>query len=284
MLDDAIYSVNNSKYDVEKYKQKKKEQLSQAYKIIDETIEEIKVNPTRLKDYLKEQSKFYMYTPRNAMLILKQMPEATLVKEWSKWKEADVTFKSNYPKKILILDPKEFKAEGITRTSIYAKEVIDISETNLRPQTKSVDKKLVLQALVKISGLSFKITDSIEDNKVCKLNLEDMVLYVDNTKADDDLIIQSVASEVAKIIMVDQEQDLDEDKANCVSYMMCLKYGIEPQIDVSENLVNKYKDMESIDVIEDLTSMKNILSEMNSGIVQYLEENVKTNNVKEQER
>lgn len=280
MLDDAINNANNSGFDVEKFKQKKREQRARAYEIIDEAVEEIKTNPDCLRDYLKQQSKFYMYTPRNAMLVLKQMPEATQLKEWKKWIDAGVTFKSKFPKKILILDPKEYK----DRISIYAKEVIDISETNIRPQTRSVDKKLVLQALIKISGLSVKPTDSIEGNKVCNLNLDDMTLYVDNTTPSDDLIIQSVASEIAKVIMVDQAQELDADKANCVSYMMCLKYGIEPQIDVSENLVNKYKNMESKDVIEDLTTMRDTLLEMNNGITQYLEENIKTDKSKEQER
>ena len=68
-------------YDKETYIKKKREQLDNAYKTIDEGLEEITTNPNFFKEYLTVQGKFDLYTPRNAILIAKQLPNAIQLKE-----------------------------------------------------------------------------------------------------------------------------------------------------------------------------------------------------------
>ena len=73
MIDEIIEKANsNNSYDKESYKKRKREQLDNAYKMIDEALEELKTNQSFFNEYLKVQSKFDMYSPRNALLIAKQ--------------------------------------------------------------------------------------------------------------------------------------------------------------------------------------------------------------------
>lgn len=285
MFDEVMESINNDGYDVEAYKQRKDELKKKAYSIIEEALGELKTSPEAFMQYLSLQSRFDAYTPRNALLIAKQNPEATQVKEWKKWKETGVTFNSKYPKKILLLDPKEpiTTPDGKKITRIYAKEVIDVSETNTRVATRSYDKEFVLKALLSKSPVPFKKSDIEANGKICEWNQTDKIIYVwDNDNPD--LLIQSVATEIAKVHLLDDYGEIDENKAICVSYMVCKKYGIEPQMNVTDKMVEKYSKMDTKDIAEDLTSFKNVLSDMNNDIDRYLEEKSKSSKTKEQER
>lgn len=287
MIDDVIDDVSNEKdkFDMEAFKQKKNKQKEAAYSMIAEALEDLKINPEFFREYLKVQSRFDMYTPRNALLIAKQMPEAVQLKEWKKWNEAKISFRSKYPKKILLLDPKEpiKTSDGKVIKRIYAKEVIDVSETNTKPTTRSYDKEFILKALLIRSSLTFQKVETLSDNKICEWNKEENIIYVCNND-NSELLIQSVAKEIAKVNLFNKTKELEDDKATCVSYMLCKKYGIEPQIDVSDRMVEKYSKMESKDIADDLTSIKEVLLDMNNDISQYIEDYVKSNKTKEQER
>lgn len=281
---DELLKDSNSNFDIDAFKKKKKDQKEFAYKTIGEELEKIKTNPELLKEYFDMQSILDAYSPRNILLIHKQDPDATLVKEWKKWKEAKVTFKDKYPKKIIILDPRDpfTTNSGKTIRSYTAKEVIDVSETNYKPIIKNYDKKLVLQALLKEKTIDIKAVDSLESGKLCEWNTDDKVIYIvrnDNL----DVVIPALTNELVKINLYENKQDIDNDKAEGITYMICKKYGIDVPFNV-ENLFNKYKDMDTIDIANDLTTMKDILQEVNTNIRDYIEQKTKNNRSKEQER
>ncbi len=290
MIDEIISNnASNKSYDKEAYKLKKKEQKDKAYKIIDEALEELKNNPSFFKKYMDVQSRFDMYTPRNALLITKQMPEAKQLKTRNDWRELKVSFKTLKPKTMIIIEPGEtyINKNGEEITPINAKEVIDISETNSKPNIKSYDKKFILQALLHECPVTIKAVDSLENNKVCEWNKEDNVLYICRND-DADLIIKSVATELAKVGFVENNHDIDIDidneKADCVSYMICKKYGIDASINSIDNLCSKYSNMENPDIANDLTSMKEVLLDINNRMSNYLDEKRREVTNKEQER
>ena len=95
MIEDIINSQNS--YDKEAYKQKKKEQLEFAYKTIDESVNKIKTDSSFFMQYLDVQSKFDVYTSRNALLIASQLPNAMQLKDYKSWKELNASFKVKYP-------------------------------------------------------------------------------------------------------------------------------------------------------------------------------------------
>mgnify|MGYP003613343222 CR=1 FL=1 len=59
-----------------------------------------------------------------------------------KWIEDNSSIKSKYPKKIVILDPREpyTTKDGRTIKGYTAKELVDISETNIKPYIKKLKK------------------------------------------------------------------------------------------------------------------------------------------------
>ena len=289
MIEDIINNANSSVgYDKDAYIKKKREQLDQAYKTIDEAVEELKNSPEFFNQYLNVQSRFDMYTPRNALLIAKQLPTAMQLKERKDWVEAKITFKERYPKKIIIIEPREpyVNKEGKTITSYNAKELIDVSETNTKPSTKSYDKKMVLQALLlelKNSGIAIKAVDSLEDGKMCDWNKEENAIFIQKTD-NFDLAIGAIAGELAKINLYENTNEIDNDKAECITYMICKKYGIDIPTESINKLAKKYSDMESQDIINDLTSMKDVVLDINSRMGQNLELNKREKSSKEQER
>lgn len=285
MIDEIISSSQTGNYDKEAYRQKKKEQLEIAYGIIKDGIEEIKSNPSFFKDYLDIQSRFDMYTPRNAILVAKQLPNAMQLKEWGKWREANVTFKQRYPKKILLLDPREpYKnKEGKIIKSYTAKEVIDVSETNTKPNIRSYDRKYILQAILHDCPVEVKAVDNLDSGKICEWNAEDKAIYVCRGK-DTDLTIKSVVSEIAKISLYENTEELDDDKAECISYMVCSKYGLDVTIDNMEKFTSRYSNMKSQDIVDDLDSMKTVVLDINTKMGQYLSDRKRNIDTKEQGR
>ncbi|MGN1341704.1 MAG: hypothetical protein ACI4VL_00550 [Bacilli bacterium] len=283
MIEDIINSQSN--YDKEAYKQKKKEQLESAYRTIDESVNKIKTDSSFFKEYLDVQSKFDVYSSRNALLIASQLPNAIQLKDYKSWKEENALFKTKYPKRIIILEPSKqyITKDGKRISNINAKEVIDISETNQKVNTKSIDKKIILQALLHECPVEIKAKDSLESGKVCEWNTDDKVIYV--AKSDDyDLTIGSIANELVKINLYEDTQEFDEDKSKCIGYMLCKKYGIDVSLNNAENMINRFKDMESKDVLNELTSMKEIYSDINSRVSQYIDDKKREVKNREQER
>ncbi len=286
MIDEIITkATNKGGYDKEAYKQMKREQKEKAYTIIDEAFEELKTNPSFLKEYLDVQARFDMYTPRNALLIAKQLPDAMQLKTRNDWREAKVTFKEPKQNPIIIIEPGEAytTSDGRTVTPINAKEVIDISETNSKIHSKTYDKKFILQSVLHECPIDIKAVDSLDSGKICEWNKDDGAIYV--CRSDDyDSVIRAVATEIGKINLYENTNEIDNDKADCIGYMVCKKYGIDTPINCLDNFCSKYSNMENQDIANDLTSMKEVALDINSRMGQYLDEKKKDVKNKEQER
>lgn len=289
MIDDLINeSKEQSGYDKEAYKKYKREQLDNAYKMIDESVEELKTNPSFFMDYLNIQSKFDMYTPRNAMLVAKQLPTAMQLKEKKDWIEAKISFKDRFPKKIIILEPRESytNKDGKTVTPYNAKELIDVSETNTKPNTRSYDKKLVLQGLLSYlnqCSINIKAVDTLDNGKMCEWNKDDNAIYICRSE-DYDLVIKTLATESAKINLFENTNEIDNDKAECIGYMISKKYGIDCKVEDFDRIASKFSTMEKQDIFNDLTTIKEIAQDINSSMGQYLDEKRKDIKNKDQVR
>lgn len=285
MIDEIIDKANNkNNYDLEAYKKRKREQKESAYKMIDEALEELKGNPSAIQSYLDMQSRFDSYSPRNALLINKQCPNAMQLKTKEDWKDAKASFINSKPNIITILEPSDpHEIDGRMVTYYNAKDMIDISETNSKPYVKNYDKKFILQALLHECPVAVKVVDNLESGNLCECNTNDKVLYVSRNEVNEHYI-KAVATELAKINLYEANEEIDNDKADCIGYMICKKYGIETQVESLDKLSNKFSNMEKQDIANDLTSMKEVLHDMNSNIGQYLDDKKKENKNKEQER
>ena len=99
----------------------------------------------------------------------------------------------------------------------------------------------------------------------------------------DDESIKAISKEIAKINLYEDTNELDDDKASLISYMICQKYGIETSAEGINNLSSKFSKMENIEIANELTSMKEVALDINTRIGQYLDNKREIKN-KEQER
>ena len=80
--------------------------------------------------------------------------------------------------------------------------------------------------------------------------------------------------------------NIDKDAVNNLSRIAKVdykKYGFDIEFDNIEKITERFKDMEKKDVVNELTSMKESVKELNKQISDYVQENIKQKN-KEQER
>jgi len=274
---------NDLTYDKEAYKQKKKQQLSFAYQTIDNACEELqKGNLSFFKEYLDVQSRFDKYSVRNALLIAKQNPNSKELKDYSSWKSLNVKFTNNVPNKIIIIEPGKayFNDAGNKVTPYNAKELIDVSETNTKPKTKSYDKKLVLESILHDCPIKTMVFSNLIDDKICYWDEEENILCLTRNNSDFDLVIKSIAEEMAKAGLYDISSEIQSDKAKCIGYMICNKYNINCSTDEIKNI---FKGEDNEYIKKELENMKYAFDEINSRMENYISKGIKEKN-KEQER
>lgn len=123
-------SDNRPKLSKEEYAEKKRAEKEAVYQMADEAVEEIVNDPEKFTAFLDTQSRMDRYSAVNALLIYKQLPTATQLKDYDDWSKENVRV-SKGAKSISILEPVEYtKKDGSTGVSYNVKKVFDVSQTN----------------------------------------------------------------------------------------------------------------------------------------------------------
>lgn len=109
----SIYDVfgGSKPFDKENWAAQKQAQRKEAYEMIDNTCSEMMTDGDSFRQYLDVQGRFDRYSVANAVLVSAQMPEATQLKEYGKWKASRV-YVNKDAQKVIILEPsKEYTRE-----------------------------------------------------------------------------------------------------------------------------------------------------------------------------
>ena len=84
-------------------------------------------SPEKFKAYLDVKSRMDRYTANNALLMYKQFPQASQIKEFDDW-AADGVNVNKGSKTFIILDPYEYtKKDGTVGIDFNLKRVLDVS-------------------------------------------------------------------------------------------------------------------------------------------------------------
>lgn len=114
----------------EQWAEKKQAEKDAVYKLIDDTAVEVTSSPDKFKAFLDTQARMDRYSAANALLIYKQVPEATQLKDFDDWTKEGVKINKG-SKSISILEPVEYtKKDGTPGVSYNVKKVFDVSQTN----------------------------------------------------------------------------------------------------------------------------------------------------------
>lgn len=273
---------NNNLTNTDDWKKLKKEQLDLAYKLSEETCKQLSQSET-LMNYFNVQSNFDKLSVNNAILITNQLPTARRLKDYKSWKEENATFLNKYPNKIIILEPGDayINKNGKKVVPFNPKEVIDISETNLKPRVKNYDKKIILQALLtKDEKVLVKPIDSLDNNKLCEWKEKEKTIYIVKNN-DFDSAINSLAKELAKMKYYVNNKVMSDNYAECIAYMICKKYGIEANISSIGEVAKSFDGKKPKEIKNELSSLKDVVDDMNNRIIKYLNDLLKNKDMEE---
>lgn len=280
------YGKRKKEYNKEEYAEFKKKEKNDVYKLIEKSAERIVQDKQSFKKYLDTQAKFGQYSVGNTLLILAQMPEATILKDYENWISIG-GFPKKFRKNIKILEPGNsyMKEDGSTRINYNVKYVCDISQVNIKqkPRTIKYDNKLLLKVFLSCNQANLEIVDEIANsNRSALYNQEQDILYIVRG-SEPPSIFYELTQELAK-------QELGEDttigafKNTCVSYMLCKKYGIDVADYNIGELPFEFKEMEAKEIREELEPIRKALENIDTRANYYIETILKENREKSKSR
>ena len=148
----------------EEYAEKMKAEKEAVYQMADDTAKAIVSDPEKFKAFLDTQSRLDRYSAVNALLIFKQLPEASQLKNFDDWSKDNVKIQKG-AKSISILEPVEYaKKDGTTGISYNVKKVFDVSQTNgKRPPAPTVnrDPKALITVMLDSSPVEVEATNEL---------------------------------------------------------------------------------------------------------------------------
>ena len=282
-----VFSGGNKPYDKAEWAAQKQAERKEAYELIDNTCSEMAVNGDSFRQYLDVQGRFDRYSVANAVLVSAQMPEATQLKDYGKWKQSRV-YVNKDAQKIIILEPsKEYtRDDGTKAVSYNAKAVYDISETSAKDRQEAPEPKSMrelVSAMIDASPVPFQPMDNLE--LPAYYDSGQQTIFI-RTGLNEEQLFVSMSKEVAAAVFDfkhNESRDASDFKAYCVAYMVSSRYGVDTRGFHFDRLPKEYAEMETQDFKGELGSMRDVLGEVQSEMYKSMEKNKPARN-KEQER
>lgn len=282
-----VFSGGNKPFNKEDWAAQKQAERKEAYELIDTTCAEIQSDGNSFQKYLDVQGRFDRYSVANAILVSAQMPEATQLKDYNKWKQSRV-YVNKDAQKITILEPsKEYTREdGSKAVSYNTKTVYDISETSANGRTEQPEPKQMrelVSALIDASPVSFQPVDDLE--MASYYDSSQQTIFI-KTGLNDEQLFVSMSKEVAAAVYdfkYNESRDSSDFKSFCVAYMVSTRYGVDTKGFNFDKLPREFEEMDTQAFKGELGSMRDVLGEIQSEMYKSMEKN-KPAKSKEQER
>lgn len=282
-----VFSGGSKPFNKEEWAAQKQAQRKEAYELIDNTCSEMAVDGDSFRQYLDVQGRFDRYSVNNAILVSAQMPEATLLKDKTKWRENRV-YVDKDAQEVVILEPsKEYTREDGTKAVSYnAKGVYDISETSAAKRQEVKEQKPIrelVSALIDASPVPFQPVDELEVPAF--YDSSQQTIFIKTGLTEEQLFV-SMSKEVAAAVYdgkLHESRDSSDFKSFCVAYMVSSRYGVDTKGFNFGKLPEEYAEMDSQVIKGELGSMRDVLGEIQSEMYKSMEKN-KPAKFKEQER
>lgn len=275
----------------EEYVAKKKAEKDAVYQMIDDAATEIVNAPEKFRGYLDTQARMDRYSAANALLIYKQQPQATQLKEFRDWQEDGVKV-SKGAKSLSILEPVEYaKKDGSTGIAYNVKKVFDVSQTNgRRPAAPTLDRdpRKLVAIMLDTAPIDVATVEELPSpNMGAFYRNEDQTLYVKRDIGDSVALCQCVAQEPghAQLAMSCEAYSRREMgfSAVCVGYMLCRKFGVDTRSFAIENIPDGLKNKEPKGIRAELSKTRSAMNEIGSRVAEEIYRR-RAERSKEQER
>ena len=261
--------------DREKFKEKKRAELEALYDAVNEETLMIAEDPEKFSAYLRVQARFNRYTVTNAILLLHQFPDAQKLKTFEGWKRDGASVKRG-EKSISILEPYSYtKADGSMGKGFRIKKLFDISQTDVRmspaPFFSGVGSRSLLRALLEASSVELEAADTLDHRKDAVYDQKKQKIYIRRMLEPDDFF-RAAAVSIAEAQLAEQgsSQDELESKAKATAFMLCVKYGIDPER-IRVKMTGADDQMEIKDIKAELSEIRNAFA----GIADRADESIR---------
>lgn len=265
---------NKPKLSPEEYKEFKQNEKNSVYQLIDNAVSDIVKDPAEFQKYLDTQARMDKYSAANALLIYKQYPEATQLKDFDGWREDNVRIKKG-AKSISILEPVDYtKADGTQGIAYNVKKAFDVSQTTGRRQpapTANRDPKDLIKIMLRSAPMNFESTDNLTNpDSVAYYDNDSNTLFVKRGIGDSVALFQGVALELGYAELSSRSDSFSRKdmgfQAVCVGYMLCKKYGVDAKAFAIDRVPAQWKDKEPKEVRAELSKMRTAMSDIHSRI------------------
>lgn len=225
-------SKEEQSYSREDWLKRKDENRSQAFEMLEQATAALGT-AGMLQQYLDVQSRFDRYSVSNALLIAHQKPDATRIADAKTWQKSGAYIKKG-EKALSILEPgREYTRQDGTKGVNYdAKKVFDIAQTTAEPperrERQQDDRKLV-RALMKTSPVQVEISNDLPQNENAVYSSQQKTIFVRQGLPGPD-IFRALSREIAhaRLDKGGTTRDGNAFAADCISYLLCKRNGVEP--------------------------------------------------------
>lgn len=136
---------NRQQLSPEEYKQLKNDEKKNVYRLIDTAISDLVNNPDEFQKFLDTQARMDRYSAANALLIYKQCPEATQLKDFNGWRDDNIRINAL----IRVLKAFQFLSQSIIQSQMEVLEFLMLLRSHLM-FLRQVEKDSLLQQLIVI--------------------------------------------------------------------------------------------------------------------------------------
>lgn len=292
-IDEIMNDISNEKkenkaFDRNEVWNKMQEERKEIFNLIDKTADEVRNDIGKYKSYLTMQGKLDKYSVANTLAILAQKPNARKLKSFKYWNENGALIKeSEKAIKILEVNSTYTSADGSVKPSWKVKKLFDISQTNSTEEIKdnNIEEKRILTALLKDSPVDIKVVDyTLDLDKSALWKKEDNTLYI-KSGIETPIAFREISRELAKAALDDSgDKQLIDFKSNSVSYMLCVKYGIDVSNINLNSIPEQLRNMNTKDFKKELNSCRSTMEDINDRMNAFFDYKVKLKKAVEQER
>lgn len=251
------------------------------------TVEVVK-DETEFRKYLDFQSLLDKYSVANVILIAGKLDNASRLKTRGDWEEQGIRVLDGM-ESIQIFEPYEYKTEGgLIKSDYKVKAMFDISQTDAGEshKDKKIPERIILKALIKESPVEIEGVSLMENEVVAEYSHKNQKIYV-RRDIEPETFFKAVSKEIAYSHFAQNDYGFNKEKyefkAECVAYMLCRKYGYEPDIDRC-NIPNKMRDMSPKEVRMELFAIKSTFCEIKDHIQESIEYEMRQKKQDDKER
>ena len=271
-------------FDKEAWAERKQQERADVYALVDEGTEAIASSPEHFKAYLDVQARFDRYSVTNAILIAKQMPDATRLADFDTWKAANMNIKKG-ESSISIFEPgKEFtRDDGTTGINVNVKKVFDVSQTTAKPtpEAPKPDARTAIKALISVSPCPVKMDNERVGNRSCAYDPAEKVIFIKKGMDGND-ILRVLTQEVAAAKFAEKGMD----RRSCAFYTYCSSYVLGERFGFDtgkydfDRVPEHLKGMEPKEIRSQLAAIRDMANSISQDMTRAIDNLEKSNKVR----